>query len=204
MQKLPWFPRPLIIFTMIGEKSTPCVQWHGQDSEGNVSEEQMLFPIYGREAQYIEMVRPDFWRVSFLGNMSVWNEKYPDRPYARAARGKVVKGPDVPIVRMISNELFSHDTFVLSCPVIQCGEDGLLYSPAVYDNPDAYDELPRHEIDRDLQINWRNLYKGLGRFDSNIREAVEGMYPGYPRWHARKYVEWLEEQHQREEEYRWG
>jgi len=197
MQALPWLPRPLIIFAMIGETLTPCVQWHGQDSEGNITEEQMLFPLYGHDAQFIETIKSDFWRVSFLGEMGIWNERYPKTPYARVKNGKAEKGSNGLIARIIANELFEHDTFALTCFAVQVEEWNRLYAPATYDNRDAYDELPRHDVDRDLQANWRNFYRGLGRV--NVQEAVEGMYPGYPGRHAQKYAQWLKERRRLDE-----
>lgn len=197
MQALSWLPRPLIIFAMIGKTLTPCVQWHGQDSDGKISEEQMLFSIYGHDAKYIECVRADFWRVSFLGSILVWNKDYPKGPYAHVVDGKVKEDGDIPIIRMMANELFSHESFSLTCLVIQRAEQGVLYSPATYENQDAYDELPRHEVDKDLQLDWRQFYQDPKCTD--IGFAVERMYPGYPGRHAQKYAAWCKEQRKLDE-----
>lgn len=192
MQKLPWLPRPLIIFALIAGKETPCVQWHGQDYRGNVTEEQMLFPLYGHDARYAEVVRPDFWRVSFLGSMNAWNEQHPERPFAHMVEDEVVEGGTIPIARMMANELFSHPTFSLTCFVVNCAENGLLYTPAVYENLDVYYELPKHEVDKDLQSDWRQFYRDSSC--ENISHSVDRVAGcDYMGVYARRYERWTRE-----------
>lgn len=141
---------------MISGKLMPCVQWHGQDSEGNVTEKQMLFPIFGEESQYIECVREDFWRVSYLGDIKSWNALNKNQ-FVVILNNSL--GQDAPIIFLQANELFTHNTFSLKCRVIQLGENGVLFSPHTYHNPDCYGELPRRDFDKGFQKNWRLPYK---------------------------------------------
>ena len=200
MQALPWLPRPLIIFVMIGETLTPCVQWHGQDSEGNMSEEQILFPIYGKDSELIECVRPQYWRIWFLGGISAWNESHPEQPLARVVGDKVMKDDGAPIVRIVANECSRMNTASLACQVVQVGgEDGVLYSPATYENRDVEEELPKHNLDEKLQREWRQFYQDLEC--PNIEFAIDKMYLGYPGLYASRYAVWLREQRRLDEEF---
>jgi hypothetical protein len=186
MQALPWLPRPLIIFAMICDKVTPCVQWHGQDSEGNVTDEQMLFPIYGKDSEIIECVRPEYWTVAYLGCISTWNEKRPNGPHLGADHTN-----DAPFIQFMSNEIFSHETFQYFCPVIQLGKQGVLYSPQTYENLNAPKELPRHGLDSNIQDKWRKAYLNP---DLDIKKEVErvvDLLDLFPEIYSPRYHHWL-------------
>ncbi|OHA80085.1 MAG: hypothetical protein A2675_01085 [Candidatus Yonathbacteria bacterium RIFCSPHIGHO2_01_FULL_51_10] len=145
MQKLPWLPRPLIVFAPIAGEITPCVQWHGQESSGDVTDEQFLFPLCGLNAQYIEVVRPDFWRVASIGN----------------------------VVELVANELCSHPDFLLVCGVVARSQQGILLFPQVYENPDVHDELPRDDEDKEFQRLFRYYYlKGAEDIDAKVSEVI--------------------------------
>lgn len=194
MQNLPWFPRPLIIFAMICGRATPCVQWHGQDWQGKITEEQMLFPICGRGSELIECVRPEYWMVSFLGCISVWNKMHPEHQFVSVAEGEVKRQSDISIIRIIANELFAHETVSLICPIIRLGEGGVLYSPQTYENPNAQDELPWHGLDHDLQSQWRKAY--LNEDITDISHAVESQLARlhwYPDCYLSRYHAYLRE-----------
>ena len=167
MQKLPWFPRPLIALAHVAGKPTFCVQWHGQDSDGRVSDEQMLFPIYGDGLEDLETVRPYHLRVSFLGSVGAWNKENPDSPLSFAAEEGY---GDSLIVRTVANELFSHEAWVFSCFVASPVESGVSYTPATYYNPDVCDELPHLGIDEGLQEAWRGIY-----LDPRMANSIEDM-----------------------------
>lgn len=63
LPKLPWIPRPLVIFAHLGKGIAPCIQWYGEGPGGNISEQQMLFPIYGKGAEVVNEVKPECWRI---------------------------------------------------------------------------------------------------------------------------------------------
>ena len=141
-------------------EKVPCVQWHGQDWQGNITKEQFLFPICGKQSKLIECVREDFWRVRFLGSLSEWNKRYPDRPYAVVSNGKVqVETEQRSIIHIVANELWRHDDFSLVCSVVRrVDEDSRLLAPCTYENHDVHDELPLYECDKEIQKEWRLAY----------------------------------------------
>ncbi|MDQ5962867.1 MAG: hypothetical protein QG653_674 [Patescibacteria group bacterium] len=159
MQKLPWLPRPLVIMVPINGVRTPCVQWHGIDSSGVVTEEQMLFPVIGADSKYIECVREDYWRVKYLGGVETWNKEFGDFfGCIDASRAR----PDNSIVFLRANELFSHATFSVNGFIVARAEEGRLFRPSVYHNLECEAELPKYDVDKFLQVgerSWRERYK---------------------------------------------
>lgn len=159
MSQLLWIPRPLIVFAKITNEKIPCVQWHGQDWEGGVTEEQFLFPLCGKDSKLIECVREDFWRVRFLGSIGEWNKSHPSRPYAVIRNKEIWFGMESRcIIHVVTNELWRHADFSIICEVVARAEDGRLLTPHTYENPNVHDELPLYECDKEIQREWRRPY----------------------------------------------
>jgi len=177
----------------------------------------MLFPIYGKEAEYIECICVELWRVAFLGTIASWNNRHPDHPKGFSVPGRTS--------RLEAHELASQAPFIELCaweypdgaapafvlPVVSVVMNGVLYHPATYENFDVVAELPRCDVDHQLQLEWRKHYEEdltndiAGRIDGD--PGIVG-YGGAFNPHAYRYMQWrkADDAGIRKEElsYQWG
>jgi hypothetical protein len=146
----------------------------------------MLFPLYGDELYVTRTVRPEYWRIAFLGSLVDWKRENPTHEDA----SKVTDDLVTPIVTIHANECFSHGTWRFTFPVATAVWKGVPYTPVLYENLDVYHELPKHDVDHDLQFEWRRPYQD--RACKNVARLVESRieWP-YGATYAALEAEWI-------------
>ena len=150
MKNLPVLPTPLIFEILIFDQGTDCLQWYGQDSAGNKTSEQFLFPMLTPEKSSIHLIHPRFWRIAYIGKMSEWRR-----------RDEFVKTSDDPIVACLqANECFRLNATeeCVASLVLLANDGGRLIYPASYEDENILASLPRNDDDKCRQEVIRECY----------------------------------------------